>query len=276
MPKTTKGNIEVYIRGVDLNTLPKTFRDAVHATRKLGIKYLWIDALCIIQDDSDDWDAEAAQMGAYYRNAFLTLSALSAPDGDKGFLNNRQRTLNVRLEKDQFIRVASPSWREVFRHSPLSQRGWVLQERLLSTRILHFEENELFWECLTTSAREGSAEEYSRTGREEEWADVNFKRSLIFRSEPALDLNHRHIMKKWYHVLSQYSALRLTKKSDLYAAIAGIAQKFSGATGFTTLLAFGWKTSILAYFGTRTAALVQADTRQPLHGPGRHLEVQSI
>lgn len=65
--------------------LPKTFRDAVQITRALNIRYLWIDSLCIIQDDQRDWASEASQMGKYHLNSFLTLAADAARDGSQGY-----------------------------------------------------------------------------------------------------------------------------------------------------------------------------------------------
>ncbi|KAK0724578.1 heterokaryon incompatibility protein-domain-containing protein, partial [Lasiosphaeris hirsuta] len=81
---TQISNIEQRHTGISLESLSKTFRDAVHAARQLLVPYLWIDSLCIIQDSGVDWSAEAAKMGEYYANAMFTISAVSASSGHCG------------------------------------------------------------------------------------------------------------------------------------------------------------------------------------------------
>jgi len=94
----------------------------------------------------------------YYRDAYLTISALDSPDSHHGFLNNREKVPFVKLTSDDnlFLRPKLPEQHEVFQKALLNRRAWVLQERLLSTRVLHYSNKELFWECLTCSTRESS------------------------------------------------------------------------------------------------------------------------
>ena len=94
---TTKGNLQERLdNGISLNSLCKTHADAISITRKLGFKYLWIDALCIVQDDRQDWEAEAAQMCQIYRRASLTLAATSSKSGDDGIFSRRPFELLAR------------------------------------------------------------------------------------------------------------------------------------------------------------------------------------
>jgi hypothetical protein len=81
---TTRRNLEIRKREISLNDLPKTFRDAVTGTRQLGVQYLWIDSLFIIQDDRLDWEAEASRMADVYTNSYLTISASSSRDTNSG------------------------------------------------------------------------------------------------------------------------------------------------------------------------------------------------
>ena len=83
---TTKANLKVHEKEIVYFYLPKTFQDAIEVARKLNINYLWIDALCIIQDDEDDWDTECLRMGKYYENPYVTISTLSALGSREGFL----------------------------------------------------------------------------------------------------------------------------------------------------------------------------------------------
>jgi len=86
---TTMANIAGRKCGISWDLLPNSFRDAVTITRGLGMRYLWIDALCIIQDDKSDWEREAAKMGQVYENAFLTIAADGAEDPTRGILTSR-------------------------------------------------------------------------------------------------------------------------------------------------------------------------------------------
>lgn len=96
---TFKDNIDDRIQGIEVHKLPKTFQDAVRVTRELGKRYLWIDSLCIIQDDPDDWKREAMKMETVYSMAYLTIAATSAHDSAQGFLKPRQQREFVKLGK---------------------------------------------------------------------------------------------------------------------------------------------------------------------------------
>jgi hypothetical protein len=148
--------------------MPKTFQEAVQVSRRLGVRYLWIDSLCIIQDKGDlDWYREASLMNKVYLHSYCNISATDAEDNTKGlFLSRRPQNLgpwNVKVNLtgiepdiglvDCMMTDAFLWWRNI-RDSPLNQRGWVLQERPLSPRILHFCRNEMFWECREHAACE--------------------------------------------------------------------------------------------------------------------------
>jgi hypothetical protein len=183
---TTKGTLEERKKGISRSILPKSFQDAVDLIRCLGIRYLWIDALCIIQDDVADWEREAAKMGDVYANALLTISTDAASDPTVGIFTARKSELvsttdvmglgirrevrparNVVVERfpitDKTGKTHVVYTREPLDHSniilprsyhdltyPLMSRAWTLQERLLSGRILHVTAAELIWECKTT------------------------------------------------------------------------------------------------------------------------------
>ncbi|KAJ4406839.1 hypothetical protein N0V91_004269 [Didymella pomorum] len=215
---TTKANVRAFRRTLEAEVLPRTFRDAIELTRKLQIDYLWIDALCIIQDSEEDWQAESAMMGYYYRNAHLTISALDASDGSKGFLHTPRTTPTARVDDGELWREAALSWGDTFRQSPLSRRGWVLQERLLSRRVLHFAKGELLWECMECSARERSfAVSQEDSGKR-------------FIGPRHIDDGTTIQIAQWYDVVCQYSGLNLTFDEDVLAAIDGISSTFRDAT----------------------------------------------
>jgi hypothetical protein len=243
----TNETISAFQSGIDLHSLPKTFKDAIYVTQKIGLNYIWIDALCILQDSAEDWTTQAAQMGMYYRHAYVTLSALSSTGAHSGFLHPRQQKLSLILENGLRLRRERPQWHEVFHSAPLSKRAWVLQERLLSTRIIHFEKNEILWECSTTSAREGSYYEAKPPLPNNGGTSQHFKRCLVFQgARPETDtLGSRTVMRRWDCIIRQYSTLNLTYERDIFPALAGIAQKVSEATGYTYIAGL-WQENIHA------------------------------
>ncbi|PPJ52350.1 hypothetical protein CBER1_09848 [Cercospora berteroae] len=154
--------------------LAKTHQDAIAVSRELGIEYLWIDALCIIQDEPEQQTAEIKQMATIYVNAYVTLAASSSEGGQVGFLRARKPTLTVSVTLSDGAhfevfarevvshRTFDQGWdaiedtmyyhesndAEITTRYPLFGRGWAWQERLLSPRVLHFTDTEVVWECL--------------------------------------------------------------------------------------------------------------------------------
>ena len=192
---TFKQNLQQRRRGIKIDELPKTFRDAIRVTRELGKRYLWIDSLCIVQDDAEDWEREAKTMETVYSMAYCTIAATSSENSLEGFLRPRRQREFVKIsppalpptENDHFRRhrrtmnrhrwvttdgmgnvvdeqmeyesepEEPPSTLYICEHiddftrdveqSILNSRGWVLQERALSRRILHFSDTQTYWEC---------------------------------------------------------------------------------------------------------------------------------
>lgn len=87
---TTRESYQDHINGIRLDALPRTFRDAVSVARSLCVGYLWIDSLCIVQDDAQDWAEQAGQMGNIYSACYLTVAAATANDSSAGILSLRQ------------------------------------------------------------------------------------------------------------------------------------------------------------------------------------------
>ncbi|RMZ79554.1 hypothetical protein DV737_g3354, partial [Chaetothyriales sp. CBS 132003] len=175
MPRLTDQNMDEWREeGIDINALTATFRDAVHVVRKLGIRFLWIDSLCIQQDGPGralDWQRESVAMGEIYRNGFLNIQAgRDAKHWDYGLFN----TPDIRVVEPYPLRISRTHLqprttvdscpaevpiegtfsiieedfaRDELLGNPINLRGWVLQERLLSHRILHFGAQQVFWEC---------------------------------------------------------------------------------------------------------------------------------
>ncbi|KAB8216371.1 heterokaryon incompatibility protein-domain-containing protein [Aspergillus novoparasiticus] len=130
--------------GFNYNDLPKLFQDAITVTRELGKKYLWIDALCIIQGNKEDWKNEGTKMEHIFASAYCTLAPSSAFGWKEGFLNTyRARKPGVSLCGPNPVKY----FRRLVDDGPLNKRAWVLQERVLSRRTVFFTSSGIYWEC---------------------------------------------------------------------------------------------------------------------------------
>ena len=148
---TTDDNVDARLNGFTLSELPKTFRDAVRVTRELEIDYLWIDSLCIIQWNSEDWKREADRMEDVFASAYCTIAATSAADSDAGFLARNTSTEYIRVQDSAGNEVCVCTHMDDFKNdveqAELNKRAWVMQERILSRRTIHFSANQTYWEC---------------------------------------------------------------------------------------------------------------------------------
>lgn len=154
---TVKSTLASCKSAIRLGTLSRTMRDAINLTRRLGLQYIWIDSLCIIQDDPEDWKREAKSMASVYEKALLTLAATAADDRAGLFAQSNLHDLATLPHNAQDPRsppvyftahTAQPhGWDRHILNAPLNSRAWVMQERLLSRRIVHFACDQLCWEC---------------------------------------------------------------------------------------------------------------------------------
>lgn len=149
---TTLANIEAHRKGIDLETLPATFKDAVLTTRELGLQYLWIDSICIIQGEGGDFDHEAKRMEDVFSSAFCVIAASSAHGQDDGFLNRQNQhheclTFEHTGLPPLYVSRFMDDFNKDVLEAPLSKRGWVLQERALARRTIYFTNRQTYWEC---------------------------------------------------------------------------------------------------------------------------------
>lgn len=232
---TTRANLAKHKHGIPWDTLPKLFRQALEFTTLLGSEYIWIDSLCIIQDDRLDWSQEAKKMADIYQNAKLTLAASWAgSSNDDMFGAPKESVLGIKVPglnkvgvvDDVFVRVLLPHKLERF---PLLSRAWVYQERLLSPRYLHFSPVELIWECNTTTTCQCSGTEIESeralgeqvTGR---FAKETFWRGVEWNAQSGA-LSLRWKAATWNVLVQEYSSRDITYRQDRLPAIAGMAKR---------------------------------------------------
>ncbi|KAI1734581.1 heterokaryon incompatibility protein-domain-containing protein [Xylaria scruposa] len=224
--KTIKSNLSARCGGFSLSELPSTFRDAIAVAAELGIRYIWIDSLCIVQDDPDDWEREAATMGDVYLNSYLTIAATRAPNSEAGFLGPRSFTQTVKLpglSTENIYACQRRSFAIDVDDGPLNRRAWVLQERILSPRTLHFTEHQVYWECW--QYHQGEDLEYQYLGvMKREAYPVELSPSSLLCDPPT---HNSRLLQGWWHMSSDYTSRGLTYQTDKLIAIDGLVQKLA-------------------------------------------------
>jgi hypothetical protein len=224
---TTKATYIERMKAIPWSGLSKTFQDAITLARALGVRYIWIDSLAIVQDDADDWAREASRMASVYQNSWLTLAATAASDGNDGCLLPRpiygvdgeedghlyRILVRENIDHSPFAQRAQMSNLKTKRRLPLLSRGWTLQEQLLAPCIIHFTEQELVWECNEGFVCECQAYPHAHGGLKKDIAQAcqgNGKQSLA-----------------WQDMMEEYSCRQLTYDKDQLPALSGISSQFA-------------------------------------------------
>jgi serine/threonine protein kinase len=147
---TFRNNLEEYKKHISFDKLPATFQHAVTTTRELGLRYLWIDSICIIQGPDGDFAQEAARMEDVFSSAYCMLAASSAKGQGDGFLTPRKENDFLTFDKGGqplYICRFMDDFKTHVLEGPLNKRGWVLQERALAHRTIFFTDKQTYWEC---------------------------------------------------------------------------------------------------------------------------------
>ncbi|KAF7879184.1 hypothetical protein EAF04_000382 [Stromatinia cepivora] len=277
--KLTTSSLGRLKAGIPLKLFPKTFIEAIYVARKMSIPYLWIDSLCIVQDSVADWQTESALMGDVYGNSSLNIMAAASKNSHEGLSRVRDPKLLEICpavqskwvgESDLFNLIDSVFWAQTMIAAPLLKRGWVLQERILSPRSLHFCDNELLWECREMAACETHPKGLPEICKDMH-SDVKLKELSGSESYGAKYLvNGANKTKKglaydrWEQWISIYSQTHLTKTSDKLVAVSALA-KCTRAVVNDMYVAGLWRTGNL--FGTPGGIRVQENIEHRA-GPG--------
>lgn len=196
--------------------MPKTFYEAVEVTRAVGIRYLWVDSLCIVEDDDSDWEQESKTIGALYENARFTIAANDATDASKGlFLAGRQQddpVLEIAFQPNGqeaegvlYVSAGPRQYYSIFSRSLLQERAWAFQERHLSRRVCFFTFAGMFWYC--------------KSEQDQKW--MHYYLVNDERGNPKLD--NTKMGWKWQDDVEKYSQRHLAYESDRLIALQGLA-----------------------------------------------------
>jgi hypothetical protein len=231
--KTTTTILADMKLSIPWDLLSKTFKDAIIITHELGLRYIWIDSLCIIQDDVVDWETESRNMGNIYKNSTVTIAALKSKNGTGGcFVDEDQAIIFTNPHGDSSIH-ASVAMRQCHEHDgwgyqnynydgtrPLFGRAWTMQEELLSPRVLYYGSREIAFQC-----REMMDCQCGRIAK-----DYNTSKRLYEMAKGKWS-SPREIMKSWASTIEQYSFRQLTFETDRFPALSGLTDVFGSQLG---------------------------------------------
>ncbi|KAF2660752.1 HET-domain-containing protein [Lophiostoma macrostomum CBS 122681] len=273
---TTRGNLEDRKRGFLLQELPATFQDAIEVTRRLDVPYLWIDSICILQGDQEDWEIEGSKMADVYANATLTIAAANASDDAEGFLKPRPRpptlTIDISLSHTNGTSTGDSTTTRIYTRlpvepkllfPPLDGRAWCLQEQYLSPRVLWFGSDDLCWGCLGA----GWFEDGRRLP----------KRKLQLQLPDVLPavledgtLSHT----RWYRMVELYTTRAITYAGDKLPALSALASRVAQRSG-DQYLAGSWRGDIfggLLWYRQVRTSFRDGEPEAPFRGLARCAE----
>ncbi|KAF5869228.1 putative heterokaryon incompatibility protein [Botrytis fragariae] len=234
--QTTSSTIKSFYSGIRKADLPATFQDAISVVRALGLRFIWIDSLCIVQDSLDDWKHESILMASIYSNCYVNIAATGAADSSKGCLAPRNplyRSIPLFTkgllkpeseDKSIFVRHSlnrhhqfystptilrnetTSSWGKEKQEAPLLSRAWIFQERYLAPRTLHFCSSELVMECRKELRCECTGLDSIASNPLRDVQDISYD--------------------SWLRAVEEFSRLRLSHETDRLSALLGIAKVF--------------------------------------------------
>jgi hypothetical protein len=259
--RTTMDTLETKMGGIPFTHLSRTIKDAIKVTRKLGIQYLWVDALCIIQDSQDDKASQITNMGKIYRNATLTIAVSGAESAQTGFLDATPTYRGFELPfllpgGIQGHVVATPCSYSYHKPDwPLSTRAWTLQECVLSPRLLSFSDGEVRWRCQSVDLLPLFCSPFNYgpnympprfpLGVTDNVAGVSHSTDVDSSVQRERDRETRLIQDQfWGNIVVDFSRRRATLREDRLPALAGIADQLE-VVWKDTYLAGVWKSRLV-------------------------------
>ncbi|KAJ3455290.1 hypothetical protein MRS44_013890 [Fusarium solani] len=251
--KTTRDNLPLHLKTIETAKLNRTYIDAMELIRKLGYRYIWIDALCIIQDDRSDFEVECDGDGG----CFLPRDAEGAKAVTYRAINQRYRRslesadyFNAHPDSaDLTIYPSFGPWIKGINQGPVFRRGWCLQEREMSPRVLHFTKSRILWECRETIASEDAPEMVSKAARDLELGSYLSTARLLDDEKTTVTLKTKggtiYEGSKWPRIVEAYSHRSLSVVADKLPAISGLAATVALQRPDDTYLAGIWRSELL-------------------------------
>ncbi|KAI1466121.1 heterokaryon incompatibility protein-domain-containing protein [Daldinia caldariorum] len=241
--KTTQNNLDAYTREIPTDLLPQTSRDAIWATKAFGEKYLWIDALCIIQDSKVDKRQEISKIPAIFSNAAFTIIAARSSKVSDGFLQDCPPP-SIPIRPLPFPCKGDPTRFGTMYveqnslggfddngdvHDPVNKRAWCLEERLLSTHAFAYTSTTLRFYCPMTRISINDAvrelHDLPTHRLNIEWMPAPEEEHFDPKEETAFDYNRRTTL--WDNIIHNYTGRTVTQVEDKLIALAGVASRFS-------------------------------------------------
>jgi hypothetical protein len=272
---TTKANVNAYTDGIDSAHLSQTILDAIHTTRALGLQYLWVDSLCIIQDSEEDKLLEIARMGHIYRDTYVTIIAASAPRVSAGFLEARPPVPPADFPPDIDMPFVCPpasgpdgcgetcvgkvrispvslytesddtfdQWWDYFpKMEPVHERAWCMQEYAMSPRALVFASHTVQFHCRT-----GGIQNVGGSYNDHPDRDSLLPETFFLQETPSTVVHGssvwRSVRHAWHFAVEDYTRRSLTNPEDKLVAFGGVAKAFQSGGDY---LAGLWRDTLLS------------------------------
>jgi hypothetical protein len=248
--------LDEFLQALPWARLARNFQDAIQITRDLGIRYLWIDALCIIQDSNEDWALESEKMAALYENALITIAATCSAGSSHGILHHQQVAIRATEQSDVQITVSGDKMAslrihrpleeenlsKLIRSSPMTRRGWCLQEAALSRRILYFGLQQIYWECArdyqaadgrSADAAYGDPDPAGNPGASALRESLRNGKKARFKGLDiaSADSSQQQTIEVFYNMCCEYSRRRLTYNTDKLPGMSGLAKRLHDKIG---------------------------------------------
>ena len=273
---TVKDTLKYFESDIPMHDLPQTIKDAFCLTKELGLDYIWVDAICIVQKEKEEWEEESQKMGHIYSNAKIVLAATRSGDVHDGIFTRRsEKSLSRDVEAQEgsmrarrnlnheiiiSCRTKSDYWWDKYIKTtfPLLSRGWGFQERMLATRIVHFTPTELVWECQRHRRCECGVMESKL------YPVMNNLGSALRMCLKQPD-DERSMRQMWREIVNSYSVRKLTRINDKLPALSGIAGLLRDCSG-DTYCAGLWEKSLpfdLLWRCDQSGDLQRRKTRAP-------------
>jgi hypothetical protein len=249
--RTLASNLEFRLKnGFTLSSLPRTLQDGIIVARRLSIPYIWIDALCIVQDSEKEWETEAKKIQCY-EHAYVRIVAISATSADEGFLYNKTSYVHLALtnawngEPGRVLHFSYPRYDDIsfdVENSIWNNRGWTLQERLLSGRLI-FTIHGTWFECRGASWTQRPEVAVGCFVTKFLPTSTARRPEEIFTAVKSC-VESSSAWREWYTIVIQYTKRKLTNTDDRLPAISGISANLSQNLNAGVYLLGLWKEDI--------------------------------